>query len=140
MVALMTRVSLLFLKGNLGIRLVTVILSPLTLFLLWKLADEKNPDRGKEYTFYKIAGSVCLFVAYGFYTIPDVPLLFFTAVFLYAYRSFRGSHDWRNIVFLAIAMAGLAYSKYEAVLVVLFVVLSNIRLLGSLRFRVPGIP
>jgi hypothetical protein len=40
---------------------------------------------------------------------------------------------------MAVAMAGLIYSKYQAVLVIGFVILSNLKLLRMLRFWIAGI-
>ena len=81
---------------------------------------------------------VC-FQIYGFFTTPDVPLLFFTAFFLFSYKSFLASQTWKNVLFLSLSMAGLVYSKYHAVLIIGFVVISNIKLLKSYKFWIAGI-
>ena len=138
-VALITRISSLIFSGNLGIRFMTVVLQPLTLLLIWRIIDDREPDNHKVYSFFIIAASICLFAAYGFYTTPDVPLLFFTAMFLLAYKYFLGDQSWRNVLFLSISMAGLVYSKYQAVLVIGFIVISNIKLLKSVKFWIAGI-
>lgn len=74
-----------------------------------------------------------MFSFYGFFTAPDVPLLFFTAFFLYAYKNYLTDQNIKNILALSISMAGLVYSKYHAILVIGFVILSNPGLLKSYK-------
>lgn len=139
MVALLVEISSLLFKGNLGIRFMTVLLQVATLLLTWKIIDEKQPDADKVYSFFIIAASICMFSAYGFITTPDVPLLFFTSLFLYSYKKFLVDQKWLSVFLLSISMAGLVYSKYQAVLVVGFVVLSNIKLLKTYKFWISGL-
>ena len=63
--------------------------------------------------------------AYGFFTLPDTPLLFFTALFLMLYKKFLNRPTMLKALWMGLAMAALMYSKYHAVLVILFVLLSN---------------
>jgi hypothetical protein len=139
MVALLIKISSIFFKGNLGIRFMTIILELFTILFTWKLIDDKSPVSKNIYSFFIIAGSICLFAAYGFFTTPDAPLLFFTAFFLYSYKKFLEGESWKSVFLLAISMAGLVYSKYQAALVIGFVVLSNFKLLRSYRFWIAGI-
>jgi hypothetical protein len=139
MIALLTRFSSILFKGNLGIRFMTVLLQPLTLLCIWKIIDEKSPDINKVFLFFIISSSICLFAILGFYTLPDVPLLFFTALFLYSYKRFLDTQSWENVVFLSLSMTGLLYSKYHAVLIIGFVIISNFKLLKSLKFWIAGI-
>jgi hypothetical protein len=138
MVALLIRISSLFFGGNLGIRFMTVLLQLGTLLIIWKILDVKEANPGQVTLFFIISSSICMFAAYGVFTTPDVPLLFFTALFLYSYRDFLGEQKWSTVIILSISMAGLVYSKYQAVLVIGFVVLSNIRLLKMYRFWLAG--
>ncbi len=69
--------------------------------------------------------------AYGFFTLPDTPLLFFTALFLFVYKRFIASPSLLLSVILGIVMAALMYSKYHAVLVIVFVLLSNLKLIKN---------
>jgi hypothetical protein len=139
MVALLIKISSLFFKGNLGIRFMTVLLELFTLLFIWKIIDDKHPDINKVYSFFIIAASICLFSAYGFFTTPDAPLLFFTAFFLYSYKNYLVDQTWKSVILLSLSMAGLVYSKYQAVLVIGFVVISNIKLLRSYKFWIAGL-
>ena len=76
-----------------------------------------------------VAASIPMFNAYGFITTPDAPLLFFAALFYYSYRRYLSIRSWSMVIPLAVSMAGMLYSKYMAVLVILFAVLGNLQLL-----------
>jgi 4-amino-4-deoxy-L-arabinose transferase and related glycosyltransferases of PMT family len=129
MVAVLIKISSLLFHGNLGVRFMTVVLQLFTLMLTWRLIDDKVADDKKVTLFFILAASPFMFAVYGFITTPDAPLLFFTALFLYLYKQFLNDKSWKLVIFLGIAIAGLVYSKYQASLVVGFVLLSNLRLL-----------
>ena len=135
-IGLMTYISALFLKGNLSVRFLTVFMQFFTLVIIWKIIREKSPDSKKIMVFFIIALSMVMFQAYGFVTTPDVPLLFFTAFFLLAYRNFLKSESWLHSFFLALGMVGMIYSKYHAFLIIGFIVLSNLKLLIHPKFRI----
>ncbi len=139
MVALMIKASSFFFSGNLGIRFLTVLLQLFTLLLIWMTIENKESGNHKVYTFFIVSGSIFMFTGYGVITAPDAPLLFFTALFLYSYRKFIGSQKWTFTLLLAVSMAALVYSKYQAVLVIGFAVLSNLVLLRRFRFWIAGI-
>ena len=91
------------------------------------------------YTFFIVSGSIFMFSGYGVITAPDAPLLFFTALFLFSYKRFLVSQQWSVTLLLAVSMAALVYSKYHAVLVIAFAVMSNLILLKRRRFWIAGI-
>ena len=133
MVGLMTALSAslipatsLILK-NLSVRLVTVLLHMATVYVVWKTINLKSPISNLK--FILLSASLPMFCAYGFMTTPDAPLLFFAALFYYAYRRFTDEHNWSMTALLGLSMAGTMYSKYMAVLVIAFAVLGNWRLL-----------
>ena len=138
-VALMTRLSSWLFEGNLGVRFMTVLLQPFALYLIWKTIGFTKADSEKVITFFIVAASVIMFMAYGVITTPDVPLLFFTALFLFSYKKFIEQDDWYSMLLLALSMAGLVYSKYQAVLVIGLTVLSNFKLLLKYKFWLAGI-
>ena len=139
MVAVMIKLSSILFDGNLGIRFMTVFLQLGTLLLTWKVIDESKYEQSGVLYFFLISASMTMFTAYGFITTPDASLLFFTALFLYGYKGFLGRGSWKMVFILSISMAGLVYSKYQAVLVIGFVVLSNLKILKSWRFWIAGI-
>lgn len=127
MVALLIKISGFFFDGQLGVRFMSCILSALTIIVLWCLVD--HPKK-KNYIphFFVLVFSMTLLNAYGFFTLPDTPLLFFTALFLWVYKKFIASPSALLAIAMGIVMAALMYSKYHAVLVIVFVLLSNLRL------------
>jgi hypothetical protein len=138
-VGLMTYISGLLFSGNLAVRFLTVIFQFFTLVFIWKLTGDKLADTKKTVLFAVISSSTVMFQAYGFITTPDVPFLFFTALFLIVYRKFLHSESWGNTCLLAVAMSGMIYSKYHAVIVVGLITLSNLRLLTRYRFWLAGL-
>ncbi|WP_299158410.1 glycosyltransferase family 39 protein [uncultured Eudoraea sp.] len=127
MVALIVKISSLFFDGELGVRFISSVLSAGTYIVLWFLIDNHRKNKYVPHYFILIF-SMTLIHAYGFLTLPDTPLLFFTALFLLIYKKFINAPSIGLSVLLGIVMAALMYSKYHAVLVILFVLMSNLRL------------
>ncbi|MGJ8735309.1 ArnT family glycosyltransferase [Zobellia laminariae] len=127
LVALLIKISSFFFDGELGVRFMSCVLSTATLFILWSTID--NPKK-KDYVvhFFILAYSMTLLNAYGFFTLPDTPLLFFTALLLYVYKRFLEKPSLLWGIIMGVTMAGLMYSKYHAALVIIFILLSNIKL------------
>ena len=137
MVGLMTALSAALVHGtslilkNLSVRLVTVLMHMGTVWLIWRTTIERHPQTTTQgnWSFWLVAASIPMFSAYGFMTTPDAPLLFFAALFYYAYRRYLDESTWSMSVLLGLSMAGMLYSKYMAVLVIGLAVLSNWQLL-----------
>ena len=119
MVALYIALSDLVFSEELGVRFVSAILFSCTLYILWCLTDHKH-RKNNTGLFLTTALSTALFQIYGFITVPDTPLLFFMVLFLLAYQKILKKGRGKHFLLLSIAMAGLAYSKYTSVLIVLF--------------------
>lgn len=130
MVALLVKISGLFFNGELGVRFMSCIISSLNLAVLWLLIDRPEKNRYIPH-FFILVFSMTLLNAYGFFTLPDTPLLFFTSCFLLSYKHFLKNPKYSTAILLGVFMAALMYSKYHAVLVILFVLLSNLKLIKS---------
>jgi hypothetical protein len=130
MVALLIKISGVFFGGELGVRFMSCILSVGTVAILWQVID--LPGK-KEYIphFFALVFSMTLLNAYGFFTLPDTPLLFFTALFLWCYNRFLKKEKVSTAIMMGLIMSALMYSKYHAFLVILFVFLSNLKLVFS---------
>lgn len=119
---------------NLSVRLVTVLIHMATVYVVWKTIEEKVRNSPSSlFCFLLVAASIPMFCAYGFMTTPDAPLLFFAAVFYYAYRKFTTDRQWSTAILLGLSIAGMLYSKYIAVLVIAFALLGNLRLLRDAK-------
>ena len=112
MVALLIKISSFLFDGELGVRFMSCLLSIGTLFFLWQMIDSQ---RKKDFIphFFVLALSMTLLNAYGFFTLPDTPLLFFTALFLWVYKKFIQAPSLLLAVLMGAVMAALMYSKYH---------------------------
>lgn len=130
MVAYMITLGSFLFDGELGVRFVSCLLSAGTLAVIW--ATIEHPKK-RDYVvpFFILMFSMALFNAYGFFTLPDTPLLFFTALFLYVYKRFLHDPSLIWAIIMGLVMACLMYSKYHAALVIVFVLLSNLKLLAN---------
>ncbi len=138
-VGLMVWLSSFLFDGALGIRFMTTLIHIVTLLLVWRLIADSAPNRSRVVLFFVLTSATVMFSVYGFATTPDAPLLLFTALFLLAYRRFLADQSLLAILWLAISMAGMVYSKYQAALVIGFVMLSNLRLFLNIRFLLAGL-
>jgi hypothetical protein len=130
MVALLIKLSSLLFNGELGVRFVSCLLSVANIVVLWLLVDHPKKNSFIPH-FFVLVFSMTLLNAYGFFTLPDTPLLFFTSCFLLCYKKFIQKPSFGLSIILGILMACLMYSKYHAVLVIVFVLLSNIKLVKN---------
>ena len=127
MVALMIKMGTALLPGELGVRVIGCLLYAGTAAILWKIIEHPDKDRYVPHFFLLFLG-MPLVHAYGFFTLPDTPLLFFTALLLWAYKQFLRQPSVGISILLGIVMAAMMYSKYQAALVILLVFFSNPRL------------
>lgn len=135
--ALMIRAGTELLPGEIGVRMMSVLFTSGTLFILWKLLPESvTVHKNSPFLFFGVISSALLFHPIGFIATPDVPLLFFSALFLYVYRLFLLKSSLKRGLLLGIVMALMLYGKYHGILVIGFTVLSNIRLLFRKQFIV----
>jgi hypothetical protein len=133
MVAVFIRIGDWLMHNELGLRLLTVLASTFSVWLLWLTVKKYTTDA---LGFALVVSSIFIFHIYGFTTTPDAPLFLFTALFYYFYQRYLKEDKIRLALILAVIVAGMFYSKYNAVLVIGFTVLSNIKLLtrGSFWF------
>lgn len=136
MVALLTAFSNLLFKRNFSIRFATVLLHGATVWIIWKTLSDRMLTTRDVWVFFAVAASLVMFSVYGCMTTPDVPLLFFTALFLYLYKRYLHEPKWSLAIALGAVFAALLYSKYMGVLVVGFVLLSNFKLLKDSKIWV----
>ncbi|MDR2407035.1 MAG: glycosyltransferase family 39 protein [Bacteroidales bacterium] len=139
LVGIMVYFSNLLFAGNLSIRFATIILQIFTIIIIWKIIADYSPDLQKVVLFFILMASFVMFQTYGFVTTPDSPFLFFTALFLYSYKRFLKDESLLHTAFLTISMTGMVYSKYHAVLIVGFIVFSNLHLLTRRKFWIAGL-
>ncbi|CAL1520828.1 glycosyltransferase family 39 protein [Chitinophaga sp. MM2321] len=131
MIALLIKIGYSIFHNELGVRLLVVMANTVTLWITAKLIASKDNK-----LFYIIIGSLGAMQIGGMLAVPDVPLIFFAALYFWAYRTFLAKQSWKNTLLLGIAMALMFYSKYHGILLVFFTVLSNMNLLRVFKFYV----
>ena len=105
--------------GELGVRFFFTVLQPLYLWILWRIVRPADADRRDAALFVVLAASTLMLQLYGFIAVPDGPLMLTAALFLLTFKWFT---EGRRMAWLwmGVAMALMAYSKYHGALVVLF--------------------
>ena len=76
---------------------------------------------------------------HGFITVPDTPLMFFAALFLLGYKKYLEEKSTISYAILALGMAGMLYSKYQGILIIFFVLLSNLKVLKDWKIWVTAV-
>lgn len=134
-VALYIKAGDTLVHNPLGLRLFTVITNTLSILVLWQVVKQYARNLPM---FLLLFSSVLIFHVYGFITTPDSPLYFFTILFLYAYQQYLKSTKIAWAIALGILSAALLLSKYHGVLVIFFILLSNLRLFKKASFWLAG--
>ncbi|PAW95271.1 hypothetical protein CKK33_17895 [Mucilaginibacter sp. MD40] len=131
MVALFIKAGYAIFQNEFGVRLLTICCSSIALYVLWLIA---KPYRVQSKWFILVVSGMFIFNIYGFTTTPDVPLFLFTVLFFYFYKQYLERDNLKLTLLLALIIACLLYSKYHAVLVIGFTILSNPALLKRKSF------
>jgi hypothetical protein len=134
MIAVLIKTGATFLSGELAVRIAPLILSSVTIFITEKLTANKNP-----FLFYAIALSIAVLQISGFVAVPDVPLMFFTALLFLVYKNYLQKPSWFNALLIGLIASCLLYSKYHGVLVLFFILLSNFKLLRDGKMYVAAL-
>src|SRR6266513_1266299 len=134
MIAVLIKMGYAIFPNELGVRLFPLLLNVLSLAIIEKLISKKNP-----LLFYTIVLSIAVLQLTGFIAVPDIPLIFFTALFFWCYKKFVDKLSLSNTLLLGVSIALLFYSKYHAVLIVFFTLLSNIKLFTKYQTWLAGI-
>lgn len=128
-VAALIKPGYALLQNEWGVRLLFVLSSMLMIYVLELLVRPRNLK-----LFYLSVASIGAFHFIGFLALPDMPLLLFTATFLYLYRRYLQRDGWGVSILLAINATLLLLSKYHGILVIGFAILSNLQLLRRKSF------
>ncbi|MFN6947275.1 MAG: ArnT family glycosyltransferase [Cytophagaceae bacterium] len=131
MVALFIKIGYSLFQNELGVRLLIVLASTLSVFLIYKMLNKGQEDI---ILFASLCLGMCMFNASGFLAVPDIPLILFTALFFVGYKNYLDKKSIYSEAFLALTIALLMYSKYHGILVIFFVILSNPKLLTTGSF------
>lgn len=134
MIAILIKMGFAIIQSELGVRLFIIAASTGTVYLLEKIVQPSNQK-----LFYAIILNIAAINFAGFIAVPDIPLFFFVAVYLFWYQKFLRESNLLNTIGWSIAMALMLYSKYHGVLVIFFTVLSNLKLLTKKHIYIAAI-
>ena len=119
----------LLFKSELGARLLTVLSTTAFIYILERLINPRQLI-----VYYATILSIGILHFYGFMTVPDGPLLLFSATYFYLYRQYLNKPATALALLLSVNITLLLLSKYHGILVVFFTVLSHLALLKTARF------
>jgi 4-amino-4-deoxy-L-arabinose transferase-like glycosyltransferase len=128
-VAIIIRLMSFFGHHEMVVRSGFILLQALTIFILLKMV---KPEKHLK--------ALCLFLAFplasfaGLLALPDLPLMFATALYCWCLRGFLQEAKAKNIFFLGLTIALLFYSKYHGILVIFFTIMAAPRLLLRKEF------
>ncbi|HFA50316.1 MAG TPA: glycosyltransferase family 39 protein [Bacteroidetes bacterium] len=135
-IAFLIKIGDTLIHNELGVRLAIVFMSAATLWLIWKTINAPKSPRGSKEPalFFGLVFSTVIIHIGGFIAVPDIPLVFFTALYFYFFKQYLEKNNWQTALLLTLAVVGMAYSKYQGALVVIFSVLPNLKLLRRPSF------
>ncbi|MEX8547493.1 MAG: ArnT family glycosyltransferase [Mucilaginibacter sp.] len=131
MVALFIRTGDSLFHNELSLRLLTVFSSTFSWWLLWQIVKKYQVEAR---WFVLVVSSVSIFHIFGFTTTPDAPLFFFSTLFYFFYQQYLEKDKPLFAILLSLSLAGALYSKYHAVLLVVFTLMANPKLFRRKSF------
>ncbi len=129
--ALLIKAGTEIFKGELGVRFFNVLLMSFSLIFLFKIRQWSKREKN---LIYIILLSIPLFNYITIIAFPDTPLVAFSIISLYLYKRFLDKSDIKTALLWGLTMALMLYSKYHAVIFILFILLSNLKLLKNKYF------
>ena len=113
----------------LGARLFFVFLSAATIWLLEKLIQ---PNETK--LVYSIILATAILHFESFFAIPDVPLLFFVALYFLLLKKFYQKPNVKIAAAIGVCVGLMGLAKYHGILVIIFTIVANPKILKSKFF------
>ncbi|MEL6273847.1 MAG: glycosyltransferase family 39 protein, partial [Bacteroidota bacterium] len=114
----------MWLPGELGVRLGHVLISGLTVSVIWQILGR---PKGRDMWIAALLIAIQpMLQVYGFIATPDGPLLLFTALFLWRFKVYLQSPTVQNGLWIGLIMAGSLYSKYHGLLLIIFMIIPNL--------------
>lgn len=127
MIAILVKMGYALFQNELGVRLFPSILGAGTIFITYKLL----PFQYREIRLYILLVSTISLMhinVAGFMALPDIPLVFFTCLYFLVLKRYLVEDKILQAIGLGIIIALMMYSKYHALLILFFTILSDWRL------------
>lgn len=117
MVAYIIKITTLLGDNPFAIRLGATLLVSATAYTIYLLAKKMFDTRVAIYSFYIFISSIMVLAASTLMT-PDIPLMFFTILFLYAAYSYIEEDNTKFAYLTGIAGGAMILSKYPGILII----------------------
>lgn len=114
-VGILIFIGTLFAKTELGVRIIFILLTSASYYLLYDWIKPKNYS-----LFWLVVLALFPVQLMGFMALPDMPLFFFAILFFRCFQRYIQNESLLNIFLLALCIAGMLYSKYHGALIILF--------------------
>ena len=128
MVALMVKLGYSIFPNTLGVRLLPSLMGAGTVYIIWHLIPERSRDR-QIFIWSIIAISLMHLNVAGFIALPDIPLVFFSSLFFLILKKYLPEDGLRHAILLGVVVALMMYSKYHALLILFFTLVSDWKLI-----------
>lgn len=115
-------------KSEMAVRLFNILFTTVSISLIYWLVKPK-----KALVFCMSVFSFLVLHLIGFVALPDTPFFLAAILFLLSYRYYLKDDSFKNQLLLSCATALMIYCKYHGFVVIMFTVLSNVKLLANYR-------
>jgi hypothetical protein len=123
MVAWLIKPGYTLIRNELGVRLLFILISTGSLYLLYRIVSPKNFA-----VFFLVTVSCLPLHLSGFHALPDVPLIFFSLLFLFVLQRYLKEDSLLYGASLGFIAAAILYSKYHGIFFLLPIVFALPRL------------
>lgn len=128
MVAFLIKMGYSIFPNTLGVRLFPSLLGAGSIYILWFLIPELSRDR--KLFLWIIPAMILMHInVAGFAALPDVPLVFFSSLYFLLLKKYLEEDRLQQAFLLGIVVALMMYSKYHALLILFFTIISFWKLL-----------
>lgn len=121
-------------KTELAVRIFNVLFTGASITLIYWLVKPRNV-----LVFCTTIFSFLVLHLIGFVALPDTPFFLSAILFLLSYRYFLKDSSIKNQILLSVTAALMIYCKYHGFVVIMFTVLSNIKLFTNYRTYIVGV-
>jgi hypothetical protein len=135
MIALLIKLGYALIPGELGVRLFPSLLGAGTILVIYRLIPKGYRDL-RIYIICIVAITLMHLNVAGFLALPDVPLVFFTSLFFLVLKRYLTEDRMAQAIGLGVIIALMMYSKYHALLIIFFTLLSDWKLILRKTFWV----
>jgi hypothetical protein len=130
-IALMISAGYSIFTNEMGVRLLNIVMMSGSILLFFYLLPARL--RNSKTAFILLLSQPLLHY-FSIIVFPDGPLIFFSLLFLLGYKRWLERNDLLSGILMGLALAGMFYSKYHGLLILVFTVFSNMHLLRSRWF------